>query len=92
MRPNEHVRATVTPDGLVLLDIDRGKIYTANPVAARIWQGLFVDKWKPAEVAESIAREFDTKTEQVGEDMRYFLAVLEESGLVRGVDAVTEAS
>ena len=40
MKPAPHVRSSVSDDGLILLDIATGQIFSANPIAARIWNGL----------------------------------------------------
>jgi hypothetical protein len=40
MKPSPHVRANVSPDGIVLLDIQSGQIFSANPIGARVWKGL----------------------------------------------------
>ena len=40
MKPAPHVRANVSDDGLILMDIRSGQIFSANPIAARIWSGI----------------------------------------------------
>jgi hypothetical protein len=40
MKPAAHVRSNISNDGLILLDITTGQIFSANPIAARIWNGL----------------------------------------------------
>jgi hypothetical protein len=40
MRPAPHVRANVSDDGLILMDIRSGQIFSANPIGARIWSGI----------------------------------------------------
>ena len=40
MKPAPHVRSNTSNDGLILLDITTGQIFSANPIAARIWNGL----------------------------------------------------
>jgi len=40
MKPAPHVRSNISNDGLILLDITTGQIFSANPIAARIWNGL----------------------------------------------------
>jgi hypothetical protein len=57
MKPTKHVRANVTDDGLVILDIDRGEIFSANIVASRIWSGLMAGKTRD-EIIAAIIGEF----------------------------------
>ena len=40
MKPLPHVRSNISDDGLILLDIRSGQIFSANAIAARIWSGL----------------------------------------------------
>lgn len=85
MKPAEHVRADVTDDGLVLLDLDKGQIFSANPIAARIWQGIVVDNKPKDEVIEAIAREWGSTSEVVAKDLETFVDKLKRQALV--VDA-----
>lgn len=55
MKPCPHVRSSVTGDGVILLDIRTGRIFSANPVAARIWSGLEQGLSMPAIVERLIA-------------------------------------
>jgi hypothetical protein len=82
MKPTEQVRANVTEDGLVLLDIEKGRIFTANGVAARIWQGIVVEKKSKAEVVDSIAREWNSAPEVVAGDVQEFVNKLKQQQLV----------
>ena len=43
MKPAQHVRANVTDDNLIVLDLVKGQIFTANAIGARIWRALFVE-------------------------------------------------
>jgi hypothetical protein len=40
MKLSTDVRASITDDGIILLDIATGQIFSANAVGARIWSGL----------------------------------------------------
>jgi hypothetical protein len=40
MKPSANVRSSINGDGIILLDVTTGQIFSANPVGARIWSGL----------------------------------------------------
>lgn len=82
MRPAEHVRASVTNDGLVVLDIDKGEIFSANVIAARIWQGLVVDGKERQVVVDSIVSEWGAPAESVERDLDAFVETLVARHLV----------
>lgn len=82
MKPTEHVRANVTDDGLIVLDLVKGQIFTANAIGARIWRGLFVDNQPKEQFVEAIAREWGTTAEVVAPDVEKFLIQLKQQGLV----------
>lgn len=82
MKPSEHVRANVTNDGLIVLDLVKGQVFTANAIAARIWRGLFVDNQPKEQLVEAIAREWGTTPEIVATDMERFVAQLKQQHLV----------
>lgn len=85
MKPAEHVRASVTNDGLVVLDIDKGEIFSANVIAARIWQGLVVDGKERRAVVESIVTEWGAAQESVEKDLDAFVETLVARQLVSDV-------
>jgi hypothetical protein len=82
MKPNEHVRANVTDDNLIVLDLVKGQIFTANTVGSRIWRGLFVDNQPPEQIIETIATEWGTAPEIVARDVEKFVVQLKQQGLV----------
>jgi hypothetical protein len=57
MRPAEHIRATATDDGLAIVNMDSGEIFSANIVASRIWSGLMAGKTRD-EIIAAIIGEF----------------------------------
>lgn len=83
MKPSEHVRANVTDDGLVILDIDKGEIYSANVVAARIWNLLMEGK-SEQEAVDAVATEFAAPRETVAKDAHAFIESLVSKSLVDG--------
>ena len=82
MKPAEHVRANVTDDGLVVLDLDKGQIFSANVIAARIWQSVIVDNKPKDEVVDSIVREWRSTPDVVAQDLETFVASLRQQELV----------
>jgi len=77
----EHVRASVSSDGLVLLDIAGGAVLSANAVGARIWQ-LLEARTPPDRIAHQIAIEFVVPLDRASRDVEAFVAALSARGLV----------
>jgi hypothetical protein len=75
-------RLTQSQDGGVLLDIERGAMFTLNPVAARIVELLARERSVQALVAE-ISREFAVSEEIVKGDVQEFLSLLWQLDLVK---------
>ena len=82
MKPAQHVRANVNDDNLIVLDLVKGQIFTANTIGSRIWRGLFVDKQPKEQLVEVIATEFGTTQEVVVKDVEKFVVQLQQRGLV----------
>lgn len=82
MKPTQHVRANVTPDNLIVLDLVKGQIFTANTVGSRIWRGLFLDNQPEEQLVETIASEWGTAPEIVAKDVEKFVVQLKQQGLV----------
>jgi hypothetical protein len=82
MKPAGHVRVNVTDDNLIVLDLVKGQIFTANMIGSRIWRGLFVDNQPEERLVEVIATEFGTTHEVVAKDVEKFVVQLRQQGLV----------
>jgi hypothetical protein len=82
MKPTQHVRANVTDDNLIVLDLVKGQIFTANMIGSRIWRGLFVDNQAKEQLVEAIATEWGTTPEVVAKDVEKFVVQLKQQGLV----------
>ena len=81
-RQTEHVRANVTDDGLVILDIDKGEIYSANFLAARVWT-MLMDGKTVLEVIDLTAAEFsEVSPEVLAADVKKLVASLVGKRLV----------
>ena len=75
------VKASQHPDGLVLIHLGRGTVFSANRVGALIWKGL--EEHRSLEkVAESISGEFHISPQTVRQDAAAFLAQLEAEGIL----------
>jgi hypothetical protein len=83
VRPSSAVRASVSSDGLVLLDVDGGQVLSANGVGARIWQ-LIEQESSTTEIAERVAIEYEIPREQATRDVLSFVADLMARRLVAG--------
>lgn len=75
------VRASITADGLVLLDTERGLVFAANPIGARIWQ-LLADGVPSDTIAERLATEYEVAIDTAAHDVRAFVASLVGRGLL----------
>jgi hypothetical protein len=75
------VRASISSDGLVLLDIHGGVVLASNAIGARIWQ-LIESRLDSVEIAIRLAREYDVPIERAEHDVTAFLTALEGQGLV----------
>ena len=83
MKPTEHVRSSITDDGVVLLDIASGRIFSSNAIGARIWRGLEGGEAVDA-IVDRIAAETGAERAVVDRDAARFIEALEARGLVYG--------
>ncbi len=75
------LRASTTNDGLVLLDVETGQIYTSNGVGGRIWH-LLERGCSEAEIAEQLSAEYRRAPELIADDVREFIGGLAGLGVV----------
>ena len=75
------VKASLHPDGVVLIHLGKGTVFSANRVGAMIWNGA-AERWSLERVAESISSEFHIPAQTVEQDAAEFLAQLEAEGLL----------
>lgn len=75
------VKASMHPDGVVLIHLGRGTVFSANRVGAMIWTGA-AERWSIEKVAESISSEFHIAPATVQQDAAEFLAQLTAEGLL----------
>lgn len=81
-----HVMAASTGDSTVLLDLDRGRYYTLNAVAGRIW-ALLNDGVTAAELPRRIAEEYAVDVERARSDTESLIAELLAASLLVRADA-----
>lgn len=81
LRPSSAVRASISEDGLVLLDVDGGLVLSSNKVGARIWQ-LIEQQHTPPQIALQLTRDYDVPGDLARRDVTAFIASLVEKGLV----------
>jgi hypothetical protein len=82
-RPSAAVRASISGDGLVLLDVDGGLVLSSNAVGARIWQ-LLEQEQTAGEIARQLAGDYAVPVERADRDVATFIAALAARGLVTG--------
>jgi len=82
-RPSLTARASISGDGLILLDVDEGLVLTSNAVGARIWQLIEQDR-TTAEIVRQIVDDYDVPIERAQRDVAMFVAALMSRGLVAG--------
>jgi Coenzyme PQQ synthesis protein D (PqqD) len=80
-RASAAVRASVSPDGLVLLDVSGGLVLASNPVGARIWE-LIGQRCTRPEIARQLAADYEISLERAHRDVDAFAAALLARGLV----------
>jgi len=80
-RPSPSVRASISTDGLVLLDMDGGLVLSSNIVGARIWQ-LIEQQRTAIEIARQLIADYDVPEDRAHGDVAAFIAALVARGLV----------
>jgi len=81
LHPSPAVRASVSGDGLVLLDLAGGLVFSSNQVGARIWQRI--EEGQPArDIARQLADDYAVPLDRAQHDVAAFVADLIARGLV----------
>jgi len=80
IRLNRGVAASIHEDGIAILHVPSGRIFTSNQTGARIWKYLEQQLSLKA-IAVEISREYGVDRETAQEDTARFLTELEQSGL-----------
>lgn len=80
-RISPHVRASISGDGLVLLDVHGGYVLASNAIGARIWQSIEGDA-DCASIADRLAADFGIPIDRAEHDVVAFITALKMRGLV----------
>lgn len=80
-RAAPYVKASVHSEGVVLLHLGRGTVFSANRVGAMIWNGA-AERWSLDRVVASISSEFHVSPQTARQDTSDFLAQLAAEGLL----------
>ena len=81
LRPSIAVRASISTDGLVLLDVNDGLVLASNVVGAYVWQ-LIEQQRTPDEIARQLVADYDVSYDRAQSDVASFIAALVARGLV----------
>jgi len=76
------IRRTRTPDGGILLDVERGRMFCLNPVASKILD-LLDEGCDRAQIVDQLSAAYDADVEVVRVDVRDFLEALCRHRIVR---------
>jgi len=80
LRLSREARACIENDGIVLMHLARGLLFSANRIGARIWQGL--DKGHSiGGIAAAISQEYGIRVDISEQDCIEFCQDLCDSGL-----------
>ena len=83
LRNPELITASLEED-LVMLDIEQGKYFSLNPVAARIWE-LLENPSTNQDLCVVLENEFDVSSEQCAKEVKVLLAELLEMKLIKTI-------
>jgi hypothetical protein len=75
------VRASLHPDGVVLIHLGKGTVFSANRVGARIWSGA-AERWSMGKLTDFLSVEFHIPAEIAQRDAAAFLEQLQAEGLL----------
>jgi hypothetical protein len=81
LRASPSVRSSISPDGLVLLDVQGGMLLASNPIGARIWE-LLERQRSCAEIATQLVVDYDVPIVRAEHDVAAFVAELTARGLL----------
>jgi hypothetical protein len=70
-----NVRASISDDGLVILDVHNAVLLASNETGARIWR-LLEERRTPYDIARQFADDYALPPEQARSDVDAFIAAL----------------
>jgi hypothetical protein len=81
LRTSPTAKASLSNDGLVLLDTRAGLVLAANPIGARIWQ--LIDEGRTRdEIARSLSFEYGIPADDAARDVDGFVSALAARQLI----------
>jgi hypothetical protein len=78
---SQSVRASITQDGAVLIDVDQGKIFSLNVTGSVVWAQL-AQGCDPDEIADAISKEYGVDRERARADIEELIGTLEKKRLI----------
>lgn len=83
-----HVRATMSVDGAVLLDIEKGLCYSLNVVGAKIWQVVESGGGHATfrDVVNALVTQFNVSAEELANDVDEYLRDLQQKELIKAAN------
>lgn len=89
LRISSAIKRTLTPDGAVLLDVEKGRMFSLNPVGSEILE-LIARGLGEDEVARQLSAVYGQDVETVRADVREFLGKLGEQHILHTRGRATE--
>ena len=80
-RVSPAVRASVSTDGLVLLDVHGGLVLASNPIGARIWT-LIAQTRTCHQIAQQLTDDYGVPLDRAKTDVEAFVSALVARGFV----------
>jgi Coenzyme PQQ synthesis protein D (PqqD) len=80
------IRRTRTPDGGILLDVERGQMFSLDPVGSKILD-LLDEGCDEAQIVDQVSAVYGQQIEMVRIDVRSFLEALSQHHVVRQGDS-----
>lgn len=81
LRVSPQVKASIHPDGVLLIDLAKGTVFSANRAGALIWRAA-EERWSADRLASKMSGEFDIPKETAQRDAAEFLDRLKTEGLL----------
>jgi hypothetical protein len=85
------IRRTQTPDGAILLDVERGQMFCLNPVGSKILE-LIGSGCDEHEIASQVSAICGAEIDIVRADLREFLKALSRHSILQPGERATEES
>lgn len=81
MTVSKDVRCTITPEGVMLLDMSSGKLFSTNSLGLKVWTGL-QDRVQIPQLIDTLCEEFGIARAIVESDVAKYLDKLKVGGLI----------